>query len=275
LAIVGLCARALEVPTRWPGSMRSIPSGEAPRYLELARANVSDEDSEELVRLLTVEAFWPFGFKGPPGPDDRSENEEDARAAGERAAAMALRLGLPRLASAALDGVCADYVGRGLYGPARPVTDRRLDLLPGIEDPWEVGDVFAMAAWVRFHIGLYREAEEYAGEGVRRTVGSMPAVALHNVGWKGLARCRLGDWDGFMEDFDLLEQFLGERREAPPAFAMRPFGAAAFVHEVRGERAAADRLLAMLAHLYDDEGYQNASVAPWVALVVARRGEFA
>ena len=96
---------------------------------------------------------------------------------------------------------------------------------------------------------------------------SMPAVALHNVGWKGLARCRLGDWDGFMEDFDLLEQFLGERREAPPAFAMRPFGAAAFVHEVRGERAAADRLLAMLAHLYDDEGYQNASVVPWVALV--------
>ena len=70
-----------------------------------------------------------------PGRRDRSagsrvesENEEDARAAGERAAAMALRLGLPRLASAALDGVCADYVGRGLYGPARPVTDPPVDV---------------------------------------------------------------------------------------------------------------------------------------------------
>ena len=31
----------------------------------------------------------------------------------------------------------------------------------------------------------------------------------------------------------------------------------------------------MLARLYDDEGYPNASVSPWVALVEARRGEFA
>ncbi|TML64185.1 MAG: hypothetical protein E6G17_03320 [Actinobacteria bacterium] len=274
LAIVGLCARALEVPARWPGSMRSIPSEEAPRYLELARANVSEDDSEELVRLLTVEAFWPFGFKGVQPSGDTTEEREDAQAAGERAAAMALRLGLPRLASAALDGVCAAYIGQGLYGPARSVLDRRLELLPGIEDPWEVGDVFAMAAWNRFHIGLYREAEQFADEGFRRTVATMPAVALHNAAWRGLARCRLGDWDGFMEDFAVLEQFLGERREAPPSFAIRPFGAAAFVHEARGERAAADRLLAMLARLYDDEGYPNASVSPWVALVEARRGEF-
>ena len=74
-------------------------------------------DSEELARLLIVKAFWPASL----GEGRGTEAEElEARESGEEAAAMAIRLGRPDLASAALDGVGQFFQDRGWLRPVEP-----------------------------------------------------------------------------------------------------------------------------------------------------------
>jgi hypothetical protein len=81
--IARLCARALEVPTRGRGSMRTrLRREQAAPYLELGMSNVDDGDSEELVRLLIVKAFWPASLEDARGTE---EEEREALEAGEEA----------------------------------------------------------------------------------------------------------------------------------------------------------------------------------------------
>jgi class 3 adenylate cyclase/tetratricopeptide (TPR) repeat protein len=273
-AIARLCAGAVEVPTRWPGSMTDVPSeAEVTRYLELGTRNVGTEDSPTLVRLLTNRAFWPFAFeRDRPLTDDEFD---DAVQAGERAAAMALRLNRPALASAALDGVGGAYMARGLEGKSLDIANQRLELLPSLEDPWELGDTHAMSAWTRFHVGLYREAFELADEGVSKTPLDAPGMVLHCLAWRALARCRLGDWEGFFSDLARSQEFMGDRSADPPYFAARPFAAAALAHEVQGNRAAADRFLDLIRRIDERQGEAKATDRdPWIAWTLARRGEF-
>jgi class 3 adenylate cyclase/tetratricopeptide (TPR) repeat protein len=231
-AIARLCARAVEVPTRWPGSMTDIPPEEkVSSYLEAGLANVGTEDSPTLVRLLTDRSFWPFAFERDRPLTDR---EFDAAVeAGERAVDMALRLNRPALASAALDGVGGAYMGRGLESKAVNISNRRLEMLPMLEDPWELGDTYAMSAWTRFHVGRYRESLELADTGFRKTPPDAPGMRLHCIAWRTLARYRLGEWEEFFDDLARSEEFMGDRSAEPPYFAARPFAAAALVHEVR------------------------------------------
>src|SRR5439155_10717794 len=97
-AIARVCARAVEAPLRWPGSMRTIPpEADVRRYLELGFDNVEAVDGEELVRLLLARAFEPYAFA--PSRDISEEEFEQAAHDGDRAADMAMRLGRPDLAS--------------------------------------------------------------------------------------------------------------------------------------------------------------------------------
>jgi class 3 adenylate cyclase len=270
-AIVALCALALDVPTRWPGSMRTLPSeSEAARYLHLGMEHAESlppGDSEELARLLTIKAFWPYGF---PGAVDSDEELEAAQKEGERAAAIGRRLGRPDLESAGLDGASASVIARDWYGHIDPLINRRLELAAVIHDPWELGDIFGMAAWSHFMQGRYRDAIRFALEGVERSRlgGSSPQV--HCLAWSAMARYRLGDWAGFLTDLLRMEDLLGDRRKRPPHYGARPFAAAAIVHEVQGNRAAADAYIAIIAEL---ERSGPPSGTPWTAVVLARRGQ--
>jgi class 3 adenylate cyclase/tetratricopeptide (TPR) repeat protein len=267
-----LCARALEVVTRGRGAMRSrLSESEAAPYLEAGLAHAGPGDSEERTRLLTVQAFWPYSFR-----DQRAADREldVARRAGEEAAEMSMRLDRPDLASAALDGVGSAYVSRGLYGRMDDVVRRRLDLVPSLSDPYEIGDVYAVAAWAEFHIGRYRRAEQLADEGYRRAVTEAPMMALYCLDWRAVARCRLGAWDQALADVSLIQTLLGDRRENPPGFASDHFAAAAFVHEVRGEHDPADRLLRVVTWLDVAEDRPSPGWLAWHALLLARRGRF-
>jgi hypothetical protein len=51
------------------------------------------------------------------------------------------------------------------------------------------------------------------------------------------------------------------------------FGAATYIHELRGNRAAADRYLTMIRRMAEQMGSYH-SAAPWVLLVLGLRGEF-
>jgi class 3 adenylate cyclase len=273
LEIASLCARALEVITRGRGAMRSLLSSEeAAPYLATGLAHVGPGDSEELARLLIVKSFWSKSFRES---GSTAAELQECREAGQEAAAMALRLGRPDLASAALDGVGSFYVTQGLWGQLGAVVDQRLDVADGLSDPWEVGDVFAMVAWSSFHVGRYRRSLESADEGYRRTVSTAQAMALYCLDWRALARYRLGDWDGFFEDVKLAEELLGERRERPPSFAAEHVGVAAVLNEVRGNEGEADRLLEVLSWLERAEERPSPGWAVSRALVLARRGNFA
>jgi class 3 adenylate cyclase len=270
--IARLCAKALEVPTRTRGSMRVRPAREeAAPYLELGMASAGPADSEELARLLIVKAFWPASL----GEGRGTEQEElEARESGERAAAMAMRLDRPDLASAALDGVGQFFQDRGLYGPWNRLAERRLELADSLTDPTELGDMFAMGAWCAYHIGRYRDAERYADRGVEATMAVAPNWALYCLDWRAVARCRLGEWEAFFQDVSLIEDLLGDRRGEPPGYASDHLGAAAFVHEVRGDSADADRVLEVIRWLEREEERFSLGLAVWKSLLLARREVF-
>jgi tetratricopeptide (TPR) repeat protein len=101
----------------------------------------------------------------------------------------------------------------------------------------------------------------------------MPSAAVHCQAWKTLARFRLGDWDAFLGDFDRLQQLLGERRNDPPYFAARPFGAAAIVYDAQGNSTAADRLLEILDRLRVSEPEVRETFLSLTSVVYARRGD--
>jgi hypothetical protein len=272
-AIAWLCSRAVEVPTRWPGSMTDVPSeSEVVRYLDAGFAHAEKGDSPVLVRLLTNQSFWPFAFERHRPLSD--QEFQQAVQAGQRAADMALRLNRPSLASAALDGVGGAFLARGRGSEPLEVSTRRLELVPVLEDPWELGDIFAVAAWTRFHVGKYREAFFYADEGVQKTPPDAPGMLLHCTAWRALARFRLGDWDGFFADLARSQEIMGERSGEPPYFAARPFAAAALVHEVQGNTAAADRFFDLIQRIDERQGAAKGTDRdPWIAWAQARRGK--
>jgi tetratricopeptide (TPR) repeat protein len=276
MAIARLCAKALEAPTRWPGSMHRIPDhAELAPILERGLASAGDEDSVELVRLLGTKAFWPFAFPEAwhGDPAARASAEAEAVESGEHAVDVAMRLGRPDLASAVLDGITAIHVSKGLYGPAEPLTNRRVELAAFIEDPWELGDIFGTRAWNSFHMGRYREAVQMAEEGLRRGAEGA-GVQLHCIAWRAVAQARLGEWAEVLEAAARGEEFLGERRDRPPGFAWRLYGAAAFVHDVQGNRAASDRYLGILHAVGEEQKRVFFGAGPFMATVHIRRGEF-
>ncbi|HEX2090635.1 MAG TPA: AAA family ATPase, partial [Actinomycetota bacterium] len=275
-AIARVCGKVLEAPTRWPGSMHRIPDHhEVAPILEMGLAHAGEEDSVELIQLLAAKAFWPFAFPEATQGDEQATRaaEADSVAAGERAVEMAMRLRRPELASAVLDGLTAIPVSKGQYGPAEKIFVRRLELVPSIEDPWELGDIFGTAAWNAYHMGRYREALESADEGLRR--GATGAgVQLHCLAWRIVALARLGEWDAALEGTADAEEILGDRRDQPPGFAWRIYGAAAFIHEVQGNRAAADRYLGMLVRIGAEQKRIFFGAGPWMATIWLRRGDY-
>jgi class 3 adenylate cyclase len=270
--IARLCARALEVPTRGRGSMRTrLRREQAAPYLELGMSNVDEGDSEELVRLLIVKAFWPASLEDARGTE---EEEREALEAGEEAATMARRLGIPELASAAEDGVGQYFLDRGLYGDLHRVIERRLDLAGSLSDPTELGDIHAMASWCSYHIGRYADAERFAGLGVDATMAGAPTWALYCLDFRAVARCRLGEWESLFEDVSQIGDLLGDRREQPPGYASDHLGAAAFVHEVQGDPDAADRIGEVIRWLESEEERPSAGLAVWRSQLLTRRGSF-
>jgi class 3 adenylate cyclase len=270
--IAYLAARACEVPQRWPGSIRGAPptEREATEVYELGRAALPPGDSEARIRLLAVRAGWLFGF-----PLSEQATEEDLRpyeAAGIEAAEVALRLGLPDLASGALDAANATWSSMGLYGRVLPLWERRAELLPQLTDPLEIGDCYAMGAWTLFELGRYRDALAIADGGLPQIAGRGPNVELHLRSWRVAILHRLARWDEALQEDALVRELLDERRDNPPYFVTQAIATVAMIHEARGERVESDRLSGALRRL--TAGVSSRGHGSLVRLLVVR-GELA
>jgi hypothetical protein len=262
-----LCARAVEPPTRWPGSMSDVPGeDDVSRYVDIGRANATAE-GEARIRLLIAESLWPFAFR----KDAFTEDEADtARRHGEEAVELALKLDRPDLASAALDGIGGIEFIRGYHGRNWPVIARRLEIVERLTDPWEVGDALQTAADSALWTGRYRDALRWADEGFERS-RTGPDVWRACLAWRAMARFRLGDWDGTLDDLALLDGTPGTGTFAAVAyFHVVARSCAALLHELRGERAAADR--AEVQVVDETPGTVTVRRLPWLARLAAHRG---
>ena len=262
-----LCARAVEAPTRWPASMLDVPTEtEVARYVDIGFAN-ANTGGEAQVRLLIARSLWPFAFRRDGFAD---EEAEEARQVAEQAVELALALDRPDLASAALDGIGGTEFIRGYHGRYLPDLERRLELVERLIDPWEVGDALQTAADAALFVGRYDDALRWADEGFARS-RSGPDVWRACLAWRGVARFQLGDWDGMLADLKLLEESPASTRFGSAAYfhtVARSVGA--YLHELRGERAASDELAAHVRG--ETPGTSTTRKLPWLARLAAHRG---
>jgi class 3 adenylate cyclase/tetratricopeptide (TPR) repeat protein len=270
--LADISAVALEMATRAPGTMRHrVSREEGQRYLEIGLSAAGSGDSEERARLLIAASFAPGSFRGPVDPDEL----EHAISTGEDAAAMAERLERVDLESAALDGIASAHQSLGRYGAMEGPIRRRLDLVPKLTDPYEIGDIHAMGAWWALSTGRFRESVELASRGFDEAMPGSPLQGLYCLDFRVAARFQLGDWDGALSDVALAEELLGDRRDTPPGFAPMHLVIAAFVHDARGDRGTARRYLQLVRWLEETEEQLDSVLSLWQARLLARRGDHA
>jgi tetratricopeptide (TPR) repeat protein len=262
-----LAARACDVTIRWPGSMTSLPSEPQVReLLELGLANIPAGDSEEQVRLLGVRAGWPFSF-----PDADLDESEAYEAAGVEAAEMAMRLNLPSLASGVLDNAGAAWGAVGNYLRTKPLWERRGKIIPLVTDAFEVGDYWAMGAWMQYELGDYETAMRCIADGETAVASQGPDnIHVHLDAWKVAAQHRLGRWDEALEWFERVRDLLDERRDRPPYFAAHAYGAAAQIHTARGDVVQSDQLTQILSPLLSGA---SGRLYPWLLRLLLLRGD--
>ena len=278
-SIARACARAVETPFRWPGSMKTlIPEEEVTRYIEIGLANLDpDDESEEMVHLLIARAM---GLYARWKPDEiETEMVEAARKAGERAVEIANVIGRVDLASAALDAVGSVEQSLGNYRANTEVLERRLPLLERMANPWEIGDTLAMGSNNFAYIGDYRRALRLAEEGVARTAeGSARGAVLHNTTWTTYAEFWLGNWDRIVTELAArVRVILGDRASDPPYFSGHQFGVEAFIHAARRDEEGAgslDLLTRMVDGAEAVAGSQGGLMfKSWEAWIRARDGD--
>ncbi len=271
LALAQACASAATIPLRWPGSMTTIPPAEqALHYVRLGTDHQPVGDNRPAAQLLTLTAFlggWEAArqLDGAPG-------YEEAKAAGQAGYEMAMRLGDPALASAALDGVSALDIDRGNYGDVRHVGDLRLELVPQlVGQVWELGDIYSVAAWTHVQLGEPAMAVQRSLE-FEDLLGDASAVGvlIHAIAWRVAAQYLLGDWDEVVgATGPKFLRILGSRTVDPPGFSLVGLAQLALVHALRG---GLDAIPDVMAGLQQTESFGSGARNSGMARIALLRG---
>ncbi len=271
-AVARMCGHLLSMPTRWPGLLRTLPSREeAAPYLELGFSMLDPGDSEERMGLLLAKAAWGWGFAEADRDPARTE---EYRATAEEAIELARRMGRPDLLSAALDTAGAVAQELGGYGLANEYQLQRLDLVPELDDPTEIADIIGTLAWHYMHIGEYRRATELEPSTFTERYGlHLPLIGHRTkLAFHAIALWRLGEWDRFWEAYRDIDATVDHAR--PITYhLMRLYAAAAYLHDLAGDGAEADRLVAELDLSQETRGDTGVSAARlWIVEILVRRG---
>ena len=263
-----LASKAAEVRLRWPGSIRGILPSEAEtrEMLELGFGHLPPGDTEERVRMLSLQAAWAFAF-----PDDRRTRDdlEALAAAGAEAAAIAMRIGRPDLASAALDNAQGAWASVGDYTRSIVLWRDRGRVIGDVSDLLEIGDYHAMGAWSYYELGEFPRSLEVADAGIMLVVGRAPNVEDHLRSWRCVTLFRIGRWDEALREYELVRALLDDRRDEPPYFAAHSYATAAICFHARGEQVESDRVTDLLLGLPN----LGARLYPTLLRLLVRRGD--
>lgn len=189
---------------------------------------------------------------------------------------MARRLGRADLLSAALDVLGDSAFRLGGYGLAQGPQEERLLLIPQLDDLVEVIDIYAMNAWQLAHIGDYRRAAEMGAIVSARGAGMALGNNLPGV-FYAVATFRLGGWDEFWRIFAEFDAVFGlsDPEKVLGYHSYRLYGVAAYLSEVAGDSAAADRYIGRLDRSQAAQGRVGISGARlWIVMTLIRRHEF-
>jgi class 3 adenylate cyclase len=266
-----LFARTVEMPVRWPGIMMHVPpTDEVDRYLKLGFEHLPPGDSEERARLLIARSMRPFSAFGAGYTVEQLQAHlEEAEAAAE----MAERLELPLLRSAALDGAAGAALMQGRGSAMIEIDERRQELLPLLDDPGEIGDMYSNAAFARLLVGRYRDGLDLASRGMEAALAEAPSFGIYSLVFHNVAAFRLGDWDAALDGHERLLALLGDRDE-PPRPWLQSFAVAALIADARGDAMTADRHLSPVLRGAEVQSFRTVTGAPWIARLYARRGAF-
>lgn len=271
-AVARLCGHLLAMPTRWPGLLRTLPSrAEAQPYLDLGFSMLDPGDSEERIGLLLAKGAWGWGFATADRDPARTETY---RAAAEEAIESARRMGRSDLLSAALDTAGAVSQEIGGYGLANTYQLQRLDLVPDLEDPSEIADIIGTLAWHYVHIGEYRKATELEPTTFTKRFGLNLPLLSHRtkLAFNAVALYRMGQWTRFWQAFSDVDARI-DHAKAITYHLMRLYAVAAYLHEVAGRHAQADRLIEELDRSQETRGDTGVSSARlWIVEILVRRG---
>ncbi|MDP9184931.1 MAG: hypothetical protein M3O29_04590, partial [Actinomycetota bacterium] len=191
--------------------------------------------------------------------------------AGIEGSDMAIRLGMPNLASGVLDNAASGWAARGNYARTLSVWKRRGEVIPSVNDAFEIGDFWAMGAWMYFELGDYPAAIRAVEDGEAAVVGlAGDNIHIHLDAWKVATLHRMGRWDDALEWFARVRDLLDERRERPPYFATHAYGAAAQIHTARGNLVESDHLTGVLEPLLSGA---SGRLYPWLLRLHLMRGD--
>ncbi|MCH8983165.1 MAG: AAA family ATPase [Acidobacteria bacterium] len=268
------CAFVVEIPTRWPGIMSiRVPPEEMRHYIESGLAVLApDDDGPERIRLLTARAMLPWGERDTPGGLD-ADIVTASRQAGQSAVDMAMKLERFDLASAGLDALSSVDVLTGSYGRSIQSVEQRLKIAELIRNPAEISDIYATAAWTHAFTLGYKEADDFATEGMNRTRAQGFRDHLHVLTWAAYANFFLGRWSHVTDEITpSVEEILGDRIDHPPGFSKIYFGIQALISSIRGDSSAALDRSRIERSVDADSVSGSPSSIGFVAWIVSREG---
>jgi tetratricopeptide (TPR) repeat protein len=130
-----------------------------------------------------------------------------------------------------------------------------------------------MGVWMHYELGNYRKARELAIEYEPKIADcGFAAGESHARAWIAVDLWRLGDWDGSLNEFGKVIDLLGDRRDEPPYFVVHSYAVAGIIHEARGQRLEADKLVSLLTRL-QERGETSSRIGPWFGRLLVMRGD--
>jgi tetratricopeptide (TPR) repeat protein len=220
--------------------------------------------------LLASRAFAQSG-----GYEPQTQQGQDSA---HQALALAERLDDPELISLTLDAGAFWMAPEARYGEMHDLQMRRVALLPRLSNISEACDTYGSACWSSYYVGRYADTVAHATECLRLAEGVDAGNYEHALQWKMMARFRLGDWDGALEDQAELETLVVQGTAAGdtlPAFLGGAYSVAFLCRELRGDAAHSDKYLAMLNQLkrsQEEAGEPVRTPRPATALALLHRG---
>jgi tetratricopeptide (TPR) repeat protein len=145
--------------------------------------------------------------------------------------------------------------------------------MEGVDQPWELGDLYGMFAWTRTLIGDYENAVTHGSRSLELMQMGAEGVGIHGLCWCALAEFQMGNWSRVVDELaPTVDRYLGERGEDPPYFTQTLIGSAAMIQEARGDPGA-ERHVANLRRLAAGQAHHGIQgVQTWLAWIMFRRG---